>query len=159
VHLDESIRIDLLNFLPHDHLIKMSDAEISRRISQRYSDWNAISARCTQGSTVLLALTDPTKKNLWILNLGDSAAGKYVRPFIIYILSDNFAVLGARSSSGQWSAMLVNPLHNGSNPKECRRIQREHPSEQACVADNRVIGFLAPTRGISFFINVSYRAS
>lgn len=79
-HLDESIRSDLFDFLPHDNLTKMSDAQINRYISQRYSDWDAISTRCTQGSTVLLALSDPLRKNVWILNLGDSVAGK-MKPF------------------------------------------------------------------------------
>lgn len=75
-HLDESIRSDLFDFLPHDHLTKMSDTQLNRHILRHYSEWNAISSRCTQGSTVLLALSDPLKKNLWILNLGDSMAGK-----------------------------------------------------------------------------------
>jgi pyruvate dehydrogenase phosphatase len=75
-HLDQSIRSDLLDFLPHDHLAKMSDVQLNRHVSNRYSEWNTISTRCTQGSTVLLALSDPPKKNVWILNLGDSIAGK-----------------------------------------------------------------------------------
>jgi pyruvate dehydrogenase phosphatase len=45
--------------------------------------------------------------------------------------------------------MIVNSVHNCDNPSEIQRIQQEHPSEQACVCDNRVIGYLAPTRGIS----------
>jgi pyruvate dehydrogenase phosphatase len=31
--------------------------------------------RCLQGSTVIVTLTDPSKLNLWIANLGDSQAG------------------------------------------------------------------------------------
>ncbi|KAG1777554.1 phosphatase 2C-like domain-containing protein [Suillus placidus] len=128
-HLDQSIRSDLLDFLPHDHLTKMSDVQLNQHVSHRYSEWNSISTRCTQGSTVLLALSDPLKKNVWILNLGDS-----------------IAVLGSRSLSGKWSAMIVNSVHNCSNPSESQRIRQEHPSEQACVCDNRVLGYLAPTR-------------
>jgi pyruvate dehydrogenase phosphatase len=130
-HLDQSIRSALLDFLPHDHLTKMSDVQLNRHISHRYSEWNTISTRCTQGSTVLLALSDPQKKNVWILNLGDS-----------------IAVLGSRPLSGQWSAMIVNSIHNCNNPSESRRIQQEHPSEHACVCDNRVLGYLAPTRAL-----------
>jgi len=130
-HLDETIRSDLFDFLPHDRLAKMSDIQLNRLISQRDSEWNAVSARCTQGSTVLLALSDPLKKNVWILNLGDSVA-----------------VLGRRSLSGKWSAVIANSMHNGNNPAECQRIQREHPSESACITDNRVLGYLAPTRAL-----------
>ncbi|KAG0703228.1 phosphatase 2C-like domain-containing protein [Suillus ampliporus] len=130
-HLDESIRSDLFDFLPHDRLTKMSDIQLNQHVSRRYSEWNAISSRCTQGSTVLLALSDPLKKNVWILNLGDS-----------------IAVLGSRSLSGKWSAVVVNSVHNCNNPSEIRRIQREHPSEKACVRDNRVLGYLAPTRAL-----------
>ncbi|KAG2150811.1 phosphatase 2C-like domain-containing protein [Suillus clintonianus] len=130
-HLDESIRSDLYDFLPHDHLTKMSDIQLSQHVSRRCSEWNTISARCTQGSTVLLALSDPLKKNVWILNLGDSTA-----------------VLGSRSVSGKWSAVMVNSVHNCNNPSESQRIQQEHPSEQACVCDNRVLGYLAPTRAL-----------
>ncbi|KAG2361330.1 phosphatase 2C-like domain-containing protein [Suillus spraguei] len=130
-HLDQSIRAELLDFLPHDHLVKINDIQLNQHISHRYSEWSAISTRCTQGSTVLLALSDPLKKNVWILNLGDS-----------------IAVLGSRSSSGKWSAMIVNSVHNCNNPSESRRIQQEHPSEQACVRDNRVLGYLAPTRAL-----------
>jgi pyruvate dehydrogenase phosphatase len=31
--------------------------------------------RCLQGSTVIVTLTDPSKHNLWIANLGDSQTG------------------------------------------------------------------------------------
>ncbi|KAG1864077.1 phosphatase 2C-like domain-containing protein [Suillus tomentosus] len=131
-HLDQSIRSDLLDFLPHDRLTQMSDAQLNQHILHRYSEWNTISTRCTQGSTVLLALSDPLKKNVWILNLGDSVA-----------------VLGSRSFSGKWLATIINSVHNCHNRSESQRIRREHPeSEQACVYDNRVLGYLAPTRAL-----------
>jgi len=34
--------------------------------------------RCLQGSTVIVTLTDPSKHNLWIANLGDSQTGTVV---------------------------------------------------------------------------------
>lgn len=36
---------------------------------------------------------------------------------------------------------------------ECQRIMREHLGEHACISDNRVIGYLAPTRGKSAELN------
>jgi pyruvate dehydrogenase phosphatase len=44
--------------------------------------------------------------------------------------------------------MIVNSAHNCNNPSESQRIQQEHPSEQGCVCDNRVLGYLAPTRAL-----------
>ncbi|KIJ67675.1 hypothetical protein HYDPIDRAFT_173484 [Hydnomerulius pinastri MD-312] len=130
-HLDDSIRSDLFDFLPSDKLANMSDTQLRDHIQRHESEWDTISARCTQGSTIILALLDPLKRNLWVVNLGDSQA-----------------VLARKRSSGGWSAAIVNSLHNGNNPSECQRIAREHPGEHQCVSDNRVIGYLAPTRGI-----------
>ncbi|KAF9244851.1 phosphatase 2C-like domain-containing protein [Melanogaster broomeanus] len=129
-HLDDSIRSDLFDFLPSDKLTSMSDAQLSDYIRRHKSEWDTISARCTQGATVILSLMDPLKRNLWIVNLGDSQA-----------------VL-ARKRSSEWSALILNSLHNGNNPTECQRIMREHPGEYQCVSDNRVVGYLAPTRAI-----------
>ena len=58
-------------------------------------------------------------------------------------------MLARKSPSGEWSGFVVNSLHNGNNPLECQRIKREHAGEDGCVSDNRVIGYLAPTRGKS----------
>ncbi|KAH7888784.1 phosphatase 2C-like domain-containing protein [Phlebopus sp. FC_14] len=130
-HLDDSIRSDLFDFLPSDQLARMCDAELCLHIRRHSSDWNAISARCTQGSTVILTLSDPAKKNLWVVNLGDSQA-----------------VLAKKRPSGGWSGVIVNSLHNCANPLECQRITREHPGERECISNNRVVGYLSPTRGI-----------
>jgi pyruvate dehydrogenase phosphatase len=35
--------------------------------------------RCMRGSTALVAITDPSKSNLWVASLGDSAAGTQIR--------------------------------------------------------------------------------
>ncbi|KIK97221.1 hypothetical protein PAXRUDRAFT_10309 [Paxillus rubicundulus Ve08.2h10] len=130
-HLDDSIRSDLFDFLPGDKLASMSDVQLRDYIQRHGSEWDTISARCTQGATVILSLIDPLKRNLWIANLGDSQA-----------------VLARQRSPGEWSAGIVNCLHNGNNPSECQRIMREHPGEKRCVSDNRVVGYLSPTRAI-----------
>ncbi|KAF8554716.1 protein serine/threonine phosphatase 2C [Imleria badia] len=130
-HLDDSIRSDLFDFLPCDNLCGLSPDQLGEHIQRHESKWESISARCTQGATVLFSLLDPSKRNLWIVNLGDSQA-----------------VLARKSPSGEWSGTVVNSLHNGNNPLECQRIMREHAGEHACVSDNRVIGYLAPTRAI-----------
>ncbi|KAH7922369.1 protein serine/threonine phosphatase 2C [Leucogyrophana mollusca] len=130
-HLDDSIRSDLLSLLPPEQLENMNDAQLDQHVLHHYPEWCDVSAKCTQGSTVLVALTDPHNRNLWVANLGDSQA-----------------VLGTRRGSGKWSAVMINSTHNGNNPSERRRIMRDHPGEQNCVSDNRVIGYLAPTRAV-----------
>lgn len=154
-HLDDSIRSDLFDFLPCDRLCELSPDQLREYIHRHESEWETISARCTQGATVIFSLLDPSKRNLWIVNLGDSQAGRQLSPF-----RDSFAssfpfshllipVLARKLASGEWSGFAVNSLHNGNNPLECQRIMREHPGERSCVSDNRVIGYLAPTRGKS----------
>ncbi|KAG8213848.1 phosphatase 2C-like domain-containing protein [Butyriboletus roseoflavus] len=130
-HLDDSIRSHLFDFLPCDRLCELSPDQLREHIQRHESEWETISARCTQGATVIFSLLDPSKRNLWIVNLGDSQA-----------------VLARKRASGEWSGFAVNSLHNGSNPLECQRIMREHPGERSCVSDNRVIGYLAPTRAV-----------
>ncbi|KAG6372354.1 phosphatase 2C-like domain-containing protein [Boletus reticuloceps] len=130
-HLDDSIRSDLFDFLPCDSLRRLSPDQLREHIRRHESEWETISARCTQGTTVIYSLLDPSKRNLWVVNLGDSQA-----------------VLGRKSPSGHWSGCVLNALHNGNNPLERQRIMREHAGEHTCVLDNRVIGYLAPTRAI-----------
>ncbi|KAH7908418.1 phosphatase 2C-like domain-containing protein [Hygrophoropsis aurantiaca] len=130
-HLDDSIRSDLFSLLSPEQLDNMSEAQLNQHILHYYPEWSDLSAKCTQGSTVLVALTDSQKKNLWVANLGDSQA-----------------VLGKRGPCGKWFATAINSMHNGNNVTERRRIMREHPGEQYCVSDNRVIGYLAPTRAV-----------
>lgn len=128
-HLDNSIRADLFDLLPCDQLESMSDFEFHCLIKQQSCRWATISAQCTQGSTIILALSDPQKRNLWVANLGDSQA------VIVQKEAD-------------WTGAILNSLHNCDNPAEFQRILREHPGERECIWDNRVIGYLAPTRAV-----------
>jgi pyruvate dehydrogenase phosphatase len=80
-HLDDSIRSDLFNFLPRDRLSDLSPDQLREHIQRHESKWETISARCTQGATVIFSLLDPSKRNLWVVNLGDSQAGEPLSPF------------------------------------------------------------------------------
>ncbi|KAI6113217.1 phosphatase 2C-like domain-containing protein [Pisolithus croceorrhizus] len=128
-HLDNSIRADLFDLLPCNRLESMSDFELHCLMKQQSRRWATISARCTQGSTIILALSDPPKRNLWVANLGDSQA-----------------VL-VQEGAG-WAGTILNSIHNCDNPVELQRILREHPEERECIWDKRVIGYLAPTRAV-----------
>lgn len=56
------------------------------------------------------------------------------------------AVLGYRSVDG-WRSIQLNCIHDASNANEVQRIKEEHPDETDSFRNNRVIGFLEPTRG------------
>lgn len=80
-HLDESIRSDIFDFLPYDRLCELSPDQLRDYIQRHKSEWEIISERCTQGATVIFSLLDPSKRNLWVVNLGDSQAGMRLSPF------------------------------------------------------------------------------
>ncbi|EIW82995.1 protein serine threonine phosphatase 2C, partial [Coniophora puteana RWD-64-598 SS2] len=131
--VDQSIVDALFRLFPQSQLEQMSEDEVEQHLHQHQSEWSDLAARCTQGSTVLAALSDPSRCHLWVVNLGDSQA-----------------VLGLRSPEADngWSTKALSSSHNGNNPDERQRVAQEHPGEPHCLADNRLIGYLAPTRAI-----------
>ncbi|KAJ7901695.1 phosphatase 2C-like domain-containing protein [Mycena olivaceomarginata] len=130
VQLDESISSNFLDLFPRDlrRLSQISDEQV-QNIFQRDSTGrsNRAAARCLGGTTLVLSLTDPHEKNVWVANLG---------------------VLGLRHHSGAWTGTLVNHLHAGHDHREAQRIRAEHPREPDSVKHGRVLGFLEPTRAI-----------
>ncbi|KAI0371138.1 protein serine/threonine phosphatase 2C [Pilatotrama ljubarskyi] len=135
-HLDGILVSDFLNLFPSAEPQKLRSLD-SSRIKQVLSDtseensgyWRT--ARAFGGTTALVSLVDPTKDHLWIANVGDCVA-----------------VLGQKDGSGKWRGTVLNSIHNGSNPGELERIRSEHPEETDCTWNNRVLGFLAPTRAL-----------
>lgn len=57
-----------------------------------------------------------------------------------------YQVLGVKNSN-VWGGMMVNNMHNTHDPLEIHRIRSEHPDEEECIMDGRVLGYLEPTRG------------
>ena len=55
-------------------------------------------------------------------------------------------VLASRTNAGGWSSTFVTTPHDGNNRSEVLRIRNQHPGEPECLEDNRVVGFLGPTR-------------
>jgi len=134
--MDEAIKRDLLEIFPEeaDEIATMSDATVKARVNDQSSGGLNYqkTLRCLRGSTILLALIDPTKKHLWVLNLGDGVA-----------------VLGSRpDTSLSWNTSILSDNHNGNNPAEVDRIKQEHPDEPECIFDDRVLGNLAVTRAV-----------
>ncbi|KAG2104347.1 uncharacterized protein F5147DRAFT_807842, partial [Suillus discolor] len=110
--VDEAIKRDFLEIFPEqvDEIATMSDIAVKARVNDQSSGGlNYQKAlRCLRGSTILLTLADPTRKHLWVLNLGDG-----------------LVVLGSRrDASSQWNASILNDNRNGNNPAEADRIKR-----------------------------------
>ncbi|KAG2051788.1 protein serine/threonine phosphatase 2C [Suillus hirtellus] len=135
--VDEAITRDFLKIFPEevDEIATMSDITVKARVNDQSSGGlnHQKALRCLRGSTILLTLVDPTKKHLWVLNLGDGLV----------------AVLGSRrDASLQWNASILSDNHNGNNPAEADRIKRQHPGEPECIFNDRVLGNLAVTRAV-----------
>jgi hypothetical protein len=45
-----------------------------------------------------------------------------------------------------WQVDFLTNAHNGDNEAEIERIRAEHPNEEECILNQRVLGALAPTR-------------
>ncbi|KAG2048158.1 protein serine/threonine phosphatase 2C [Suillus hirtellus] len=133
--VDEAIKRDFLEIFSEevDEIATMSDATIKARVDDQSSGGlnHQKALRCLRGSTILLTLVDPTKKHLWVLNLGDGLV----------------VLRSRRDASSQWNASVLSDNHNGNNPVEAARIKRQHPGEPECIVDDRVLGNLAVTRG------------
>lgn len=77
INLDNAIRSDFLKLFSGgtEDLDRMTDAQVQRVLEAPDGVNYRRAVRCTQGTAVILALTDPEKRNLWIANLGDCQAG------------------------------------------------------------------------------------
>lgn len=59
-------------------LADMDEAAVHAVVAASGPAAKAAVLRAMRGSTALIALTDPTRANLWVASLGDCAAGKYI---------------------------------------------------------------------------------
>lgn len=57
--------------------------------------------------------------------------------------------LGEKGSSGDPKASILTSIHNATIAAERDRIGADHPGEEATL-NNRVLGALEPTRGVSY---------
>lgn len=133
IDIDNSIASQFLDLFPRDvdSLSRLKDSDI-RPIFDKNTGGNRnydIMARSLGGTTLILSLTD-SKRNMWVANLGDCRA-----------------VLGYRNQD-RWCGIQLNWIHDANNMDEVHRIRDEHPDEADPIRNNRVIGFLEPTRAI-----------
>ncbi|EMD40478.1 hypothetical protein CERSUDRAFT_121229 [Gelatoporia subvermispora B] len=87
------------------------------------------------GSCALMALFDTARHNLYVACTGDSRA---------------VAGVWEESEDGQghWRVEVLTEDQTGRNPKELKRIQSEHPADEAdtAIQRGRVLGGLEPSR-------------
>ncbi|KAF8755472.1 Protein serine threonine phosphatase 2C [Rhizoctonia solani] len=82
-----------------------------------------------RGTTAVISLVDPSRKNLWVAGVGDSRA-----------------VLGIKRPDGSWLARDLIVQHNGGNESELQAVRDAHPNEPEITLRNRVLGAIAVTR-------------
>jgi len=56
-------------------------------------------------------------------------------------------VIGIKTSSGEWATKSLSSNHNANEAIEIQRVRGEHPGEDLVIADGRVLGVIAVTRG------------
>lgn len=84
-----------------------------------------------RGTTAVVSLVDPSRKNLWVAGVGDSRA-----------------VLGIQKPDGSWLARDLVAQHNGGNESELQALRDAHPNEPDITLKNRVLGAIAVTRAL-----------
>ncbi|KAJ6552557.1 phosphatase 2C-like domain-containing protein [Mycena sp. CBHHK59/15] len=134
IAFDDAIAGDILKlFGGAERLARYTDQEIREIVNdQEKGGDNYKKARlCMYGTTALVALIDPEYENLWVANLGDCQA-----------------ILVSPRGAEEWDVELLTEEHNGDNDAEIARVRREHPGESECVVNRRVLGALAPFRGL-----------
>ncbi|TFK75295.1 protein serine/threonine phosphatase 2C [Pluteus cervinus] len=140
--LDNSISSGLLGLLPRNTSVCQLRPDDIKAIFPDNSDEEdevshggaktstSVLSRALGGSTVLLSLTDLSRRIMWIANLGDG-----------------YAVLGQKLNDG-WSGSLICRPHNVKNTDEVNRMKAAHPQPEAPIQNGRVLGYLEPTRAI-----------
>ncbi|EGO01335.1 hypothetical protein SERLA73DRAFT_179498 [Serpula lacrymans var. lacrymans S7.3] len=135
IDYDNQILSDFLDLFPGgvEALQLLSDDEIKSIVNDFDSGGknNIKVLRCMRGSTLLFSLRDPSGGNLWVASLGDCQA-----------------ILGRKDSTGLWHSSVLSSDHNGHDIDESDRVQREHPGEQDCIMNDRVLGAIAVTRAL-----------
>lgn len=134
--VDDGIKQEFLQLFPDvGSITKMAEEDIRAMLDGK-APTSARAQRALSGTTVLVALTDPGKVNLWVASLGDCQAA-----------------LGIKSPSDDtWQTTVLSADHNGTDASETERIRKEHPGELDCMLSNRVLGVIAVTRALGDFM-------
>jgi pyruvate dehydrogenase phosphatase len=147
---DDSLTAGLKGIFPEspEEIERLSDAEIRGRLADDPDgSKRAQVIRCMRGTTVVLAITDSARENVWVANLGDSVAGQF-RFLWAWQSGDTWTVTVMASVDAEAAPRDVHTISRAHNAVglEARRISDEHPGEQDIIINDRVLGALAVTR-------------
>lgn len=73
--IDDQMAADLVALFPDQDALEMLSDEDVKRVINDSGENSAKVLKCMRGSTVLVSLLDPARKNLWVASLGDCQAG------------------------------------------------------------------------------------
>jgi len=93
------------------------------------------------GSCALLAFLDAGRNKLHVACTGDSRA-------VMGVWVPSPPSTDGKQPGGKWKVEALSEDQTGRNPKEVKRIQAEHPEDEAntVISRGRVLGGLEPTR-------------
>ncbi|CCO32270.1 hypothetical protein BN14_06325 [Rhizoctonia solani AG-1 IB] len=131
---DNSIIQPVIDLFPDpDALASMSDDQLEAIINDHASGGENYKKiiLAMRGTTAVISLVDPSRKNLWVAGVGDSRA-----------------VLGIQRPNGGWLARDLVAQHNGGNESELQAVRDAHPNEPEITLRNRVLGAIAVTRAL-----------
>ncbi|KAJ1301916.1 hypothetical protein OPQ81_000755 [Rhizoctonia solani] len=134
VSFDDTIIRPVLEMFPDSTALASSPAE---QLDATINDQESGGANykkiilAMRGTTAVVSLVDPSRKNLWVAGVGDSRA-----------------VLGVQKPDGTWLARDLLAQHNGGNESELQAARDAHPNEPEITLRNRILGAIAVTRAI-----------
>ncbi|KAF2142387.1 uncharacterized protein K452DRAFT_226442 [Aplosporella prunicola CBS 121167] len=123
--IDKAIKAGFLRL--DNEIVNESVQKVMKAQSKRVAA--ELLAPALAGSCGLLSFYDSNSKLLRVACTGDSRA-----------------VLGRRTSSGNWSATALSTDQTGSNEEEAARLRKEHPDEPYVTRNGRILGGLEPSR-------------
>lgn len=93
---------------------------------------------------------------IWAGLSGAVAITAYIKDKDLYVSNtgDCRAVLGSRTTDGQWTSEALSFDHNSDNIADAKRLKNEHPKEKLVIYQDRLLGQLQPLRA---FGDVPYK--
>lgn len=111
--------------------------------------------RAQHGTTVAVALVNPTAQLLWSVGLGDSIVCEFSQSLVLSALASSTtpSVLVSDGHDGKPTYEILNEQHGATNEAEAARIIAEHPGEPNAIVfasgTQRVLGSIMVTRGMA----------
>ncbi|KAH8916918.1 protein serine/threonine phosphatase 2C [Atractiella rhizophila] len=130
---DKSLAQEFLETFPQERMEdgSMTEQELDWRFADERNQ--QLAELVVNGSTVVVALLDAKKENLWIANVGDAEA-----------------ILGVKIDN-EWSVESLAKQHNGFQKEAADELRELHPGESEVVLNGRVLGLIMVTKALGDF--------